>query len=133
MPQWAGSCWYYLRFIDPINSQCILDAEAEKYWMPVDLYVGGAEHTVLHLLYARFWHKVGLHAVLSTGILHWYVDQTAAETDLAKSSKQLHVSRLQRWTGSRGTQALCVVACRFCKIWVWSVTRSLSRGWSVRA
>lgn len=59
MPQWAGSCWYYLRFIDPHNSQRMLDAEAEKYWMPVDLYVGGAEHAVLHLLYARFWHKVG--------------------------------------------------------------------------
>ena len=58
MPQWAGSCWYYLRFIDPDNSQRLLDAEAEKYWMPVDLYVGGAEHAVLHLLYARFWHKV---------------------------------------------------------------------------
>ena len=58
MPQWAGSCWYYLRFIDPDNSQRMVDAEAEKYWMPVDLYVGGAEHAVLHLLYARFWHKV---------------------------------------------------------------------------
>lgn len=58
MPQWAGSCWYYLRFIDPTNSQRMLDGEAEKYWMPVDLYVGGAEHAVLHLLYARFWHKV---------------------------------------------------------------------------
>ncbi len=58
MPQWAGSCWYYLRFIDPDNTARICDAEAEKYWMPVDLYVGGAEHAVLHLLYARFWHKV---------------------------------------------------------------------------
>ena len=57
MPQWAGSCWYYLRFIDPTNASRMLDAEAEKYWMPVDLYVGGAEHAVLHLLYARFWHK----------------------------------------------------------------------------
>lgn len=63
MPQWAGSCWYYLRFIDPTNSQRMLDKEAEQYWMPVDLYVGGAEHAVLHLLYARFWHKVGLPAV----------------------------------------------------------------------
>ena len=63
MPQWAGSCWYYLRFIDPGNTQRMLDAEAEKYWMPVDLYVGGAEHAVLHLLYSRFWHKVQhLHA-----------------------------------------------------------------------
>jgi leucyl-tRNA synthetase len=58
MPQWAGSCWYYLRFIDPHNSQALVDPGKEKYWMPVDLYIGGAEHTVLHLLYARFWHKV---------------------------------------------------------------------------
>ena len=58
MPQWAGSCWYYLRYIDPHNTEAAWDAEKEKYWMPVDLYVGGAEHAVLHLLYARFWHKV---------------------------------------------------------------------------
>lgn len=58
MPQWAGSCWYYLRFIDPHNSERAWDPELEKAWMPVDLYVGGAEHAVLHLLYARFWHKV---------------------------------------------------------------------------
>ncbi|MGV3486447.1 MAG: leucine--tRNA ligase [Planctomycetaceae bacterium] len=58
MPQWAGSCWYYLRYIDPHNSSEFVDAEKEKAWMPVDLYVGGAEHAVLHLLYSRFWHKV---------------------------------------------------------------------------
>ena len=58
MPQWGGSCWYYLRYIDPKNDKVFCDAEKEKYWMPVDLYVGGAEHAVLHLLYARFWHKV---------------------------------------------------------------------------
>jgi leucyl-tRNA synthetase len=58
MPQWAGSCWYYLRFIDPKNPNAGWDPELEKRWMPVDLYVGGAEHAVLHLLYARFWHKV---------------------------------------------------------------------------
>ena len=58
MPQWAGSCWYYLRYIDPRNQTVFVDAAKEKYWMPVDLYVGGAEHAVLHLLYARFWHKV---------------------------------------------------------------------------
>jgi len=58
MPQWAGSCWYYLRYIDPNNDQRFVDPEKEKYWMPVDLYVGGVEHAVLHLLYARFWHKV---------------------------------------------------------------------------
>ena len=58
MPQWAGSCWYFLRFCDPHNSERFADADAERYWMPVDTYVGGAEHAVLHLLYARFWHKV---------------------------------------------------------------------------
>ena len=58
MPQWAGSCWYYLRYIDPKNSERPWDPEKERYWMPVDLYVGGAEHAVLHLLYSRFWHKV---------------------------------------------------------------------------
>ena len=58
MPQWAGSCWYYLRFIDPDNDDRLVDPEKEEYWMPVDLYVGGSEHAVLHLLYARFWHKV---------------------------------------------------------------------------
>ncbi|MDD4107693.1 MAG: class I tRNA ligase family protein [Prolixibacteraceae bacterium] len=58
MPQWAGSCWYYLRYIDPHNDNQIFDPEKEKYWMPVDLYIGGAEHAVLHLLYSRFWHKV---------------------------------------------------------------------------
>lgn len=57
MPQWAGSCWYYLRFIDPKNKNAFCDPNGEKYFMPVDLYVGGAEHAVLHLLYARFWHK----------------------------------------------------------------------------
>jgi leucyl-tRNA synthetase len=58
MPQWAGSCWYYLRFLDPTNRERLVDPAKERYWMPVDLYVGGAEHAVLHLLYARFWHKV---------------------------------------------------------------------------
>ena len=58
MPQWAGSCWYYLRFCDPRNNGLAWDRGREKYWMPVDLYVGGVEHAVLHLLYARFWHKV---------------------------------------------------------------------------
>ncbi len=58
MPNWAGSCWYYLRFCDPKNEKEPWNADIEKYWMPVDLYVGGAEHAVLHLLYARFWHKV---------------------------------------------------------------------------
>ena len=58
MPQWGGSCWYYLRYLDPKNNSQFCSEKAEKYWMPVDLYIGGAEHAVLHLLYARFWHKV---------------------------------------------------------------------------
>ena len=66
MPQWAGSCWYYLRFCDPRNEQAPWSAEAEQYWMPVDLYVGGAEHAVLHLLYSRFWHKV----LFDLGLVH---------------------------------------------------------------
>jgi len=66
MPQWAGSCWYYLRFCDPANSMEAWSAKAEQYWMPVDLYVGGVEHAVLHLLYARFWHKV----LYDCGLVH---------------------------------------------------------------
>ena len=66
MPQWAGSCWYYLRFCDPRNDREPWSQEAERYWMPVDLYVGGAEHAVLHLLYARFWHKV----MFDLGLVH---------------------------------------------------------------
>ncbi len=66
MPQWAGSCWYFLRFVDPTNTEAPFSPEAERYWMPVDLYVGGAEHAVLHLLYARFWHKV----LYDIGLVH---------------------------------------------------------------
>jgi len=66
MPQWAGSCWYYLRFCDPRNDEEPWSQAAENYWMPVDLYVGGAEHAVLHLLYARFWHKV----LFDLGLVH---------------------------------------------------------------
>jgi len=66
MPQWAGSCWYYLRFLDPNNEREAWSAQAERYWMPVDLYVGGVEHAVLHLLYARFWHKV----LYDCGLVH---------------------------------------------------------------
>jgi leucyl-tRNA synthetase len=67
MPQWAGSCWYYLRYIDPHNESQPWDPAKEKYWLPVDLYVGGAEHAVLHLLYSRFWHKVLFdHSLVST-------------------------------------------------------------------
>ena len=67
MPQWAGSCWYYLRFLDPKNNTELVAKEFENYWMPVDIYVGGSEHAVLHLLYARFWHKVLFDAgIIST-------------------------------------------------------------------
>ncbi|MEK3881656.1 leucine--tRNA ligase [Paenibacillus sp. PL2-23] len=66
MPQWAGSCWYYLRFIDPKNANEICSPEKQKEWLPVDLYIGGAEHAVLHLLYARFWHKV----LYDIGVVH---------------------------------------------------------------
>jgi leucyl-tRNA synthetase len=66
MPQWAGSCWYFLRFCDPHDERALISPEAERYWMPVDLYVGGAEHAVLHLLYSRFWHKV----LYDLGIVH---------------------------------------------------------------
>jgi leucyl-tRNA synthetase len=65
MPQWAGSCWYYLRYIDPKNTEALVDPEKEKYWGYPDLYIGGAEHAVLHLLYARFWH----HVLYDLGIL----------------------------------------------------------------
>ena len=58
MPQWAGSCWYYLRYMDPKNDAAAVDFERQKYWLPIDLYIGGAEHAVLHLLYSRFWHKL---------------------------------------------------------------------------
>ncbi len=58
MPQWAGSCWYYLRYLDPRDGERFVEPDVERYWMNVDLYVGGVEHAVLHLLYARFWHKV---------------------------------------------------------------------------
>lgn len=66
MPQWAGSCWYYLRYMDPNNDKAPFDPQLENYWMPVDLYIGGIEHAVLHLLYARFWHKV----LYDCGLVH---------------------------------------------------------------
>jgi leucyl-tRNA synthetase len=66
MPQWAGSCWYYLRYMDPHNTELPFAVEAEDYWGPVDLYIGGIEHAVLHLLYARFWHKV----LFDCGLVH---------------------------------------------------------------
>ena len=66
MPQWAGSCWYYLRYMDPFNTELPVDPATEQYWGPVDLYIGGVEHAVLHLLYARFWHKV----LYDVGLVH---------------------------------------------------------------
>lgn len=66
MPQWAGSSWYFLRYIDPKNDQALADPELLKHWLPVDIYIGGAEHAVLHLLYARFWHKV----LYDLGLVH---------------------------------------------------------------
>ena len=67
MPQWAGSCWYYLRYIDPKNDQALVDKDLEKYWSPVDFYVGGAEHATRHLIYARFWHKF----LFDIGVVHY--------------------------------------------------------------
>ncbi|MDG2222070.1 MAG: leucine--tRNA ligase [Rubripirellula sp.] len=92
MPQWAGSCWYYLRYIDPKNSEAMIDPEKEKAWMPVDLYVGGAEHAVLHLLYSRFWHKVlfdrghvstaePFNALINQGMILGEVEFTGYVTD----------------------------------------------------
>lgn len=77
MPQWAGSCWYYIRYLDPHNDKAFCAPEIEKYWMPVDLYVGGAEHAVLHLLYARFWHKVlyDIGAVTTKEPFHRLINQ----------------------------------------------------------
>ncbi|MBP5358165.1 MAG: class I tRNA ligase family protein, partial [Treponema sp.] len=91
MPQWAGSCWYYLRYIDPKNEKLFVDPEKEKYWMPVDLYVGGAEHAVLHLLYSRFWPKVlfdagvvstkePFHRLINQGMITSFAYQNAAKS-----------------------------------------------------
>ena len=96
MPQWAGSCWYYLRFADPGNSGQFLDPAIEKNWLPVDLYVGGAEHAVLHLLYARFWHKVlfdrGLvstcepfQRLVNQGMILGEVDESGKAEKMSKS------------------------------------------------
>jgi leucyl-tRNA synthetase len=92
MPQWAGSCWYYLRFLDPKNDKALVDPEIEKAWMPIDLYVGGAEHAVLHLLYARFWHKVlfdrgyvsmtePFHKLVNQGMILGEMEFTGYQTD----------------------------------------------------
>lgn len=104
MPQWAGSCWYYLRYIDPHNDESIISKEAEQYWMPVDLYVGGAEHAVLHLLYARFWHKVlydrgvvstpePFQRLVSQGMILGEVEYTVE--DEAGNSRRVDASRVE--------------------------------------
>ncbi|MCR5289143.1 MAG: leucine--tRNA ligase [Treponema sp.] len=91
MPQWAGSCWYYLRYIDPKNTEAFCDKAKEEYWMPVNLYVGGAEHAVLHLLYSRFWHKVlydvgvvstkePFHRLINQGMITSFAYQRANKT-----------------------------------------------------
>ncbi len=96
MPQWAGSCWYYLRFCDPKNSEAFIDPAKEKYWMPVDLYIGGAEHAVLHLLYARFWHKLlfdrghvttpePFHRLVNQGMILGEADENGKAEKMSKS------------------------------------------------
>ena len=96
MPQWAGSCWYYLRFCDPKNSDAFIDPAKEKYWMPVDLYIGGAEHAVLHLLYARFWHKLlfdrghvttpePFHRLVNQGMILGEADENGKAEKMSKS------------------------------------------------
>ena len=104
MPQWAGSCWYYLRFIDPKNSSEIVDREKEKTWMPVDLYIGGAEHAVLHLLYARFWHKVlfdrgyvshaePFHKLVNQGMILGEMEFTGFQTELRQWVSTVHAEK----------------------------------------
>lgn len=117
MPQWAGSCWYYLRFIDPQNKQAFVDPQRERAWMPVDLYVGGAEHAVLHLLYARFWHKVlydrghvsepePFRRLINQGMILGEMEYTAYRTEQAEWVSAEHVGRdaagnlIDRRTGS---------------------------------
>ena len=96
MPQWAGSCWYFLRFCDPKNGETFIDPEKEKYWLPVDLYVGGAEHAVLHLLYSRFWHKVlfdrghvsspePFHKLVNQGMILGEPDESGKAEKMSKS------------------------------------------------
>ncbi|MFN3198837.1 MAG: leucine--tRNA ligase [Bradymonadia bacterium] len=92
MPQWAGSCWYYLRYIDPHNNDALIDPELEKHWMPVDLYIGGAEHAVLHLLYARFWHKV-LYDVGAVSTLEPFVKLVHQGMILGEDGQKMSKSR----------------------------------------
>ena len=106
MPQWAGSCWYYLRYLDPRNSEAFVDPEIEKAWAPVDLYVGGAEHAVLHLLYARFWHKIlfdfgyvstkePFQRLVNQGMILGEMEYTGFQTDSGKwvSARDVEVDK----------------------------------------
>ena len=138
MPQWAGSCWYYLRFVDPGNGDFLVDKELEKYWLPVDLYVGGAEHAVLHLLYARFWHKVlydigvvtekePFQKLVSQGMILGEVEFTAcrdkagaflsAPDDGARSNPDLEIVKLSAEdVVKKGDGCVCVLhATRSCR------------------
>ncbi len=92
MPQWAGSCWYYLRYLDPKNMKAPIDPQKEKYWMNVDLYVGGAEHAVLHLLYSRFWHKV-LYDIGVVSTLEPFQKLTNQGMILGEDSQKMSKSR----------------------------------------
>jgi leucyl-tRNA synthetase len=92
MPQWAGSCWYYLRYLDPANDSGLCAPEKERYWMPVDLYVGGAEHTVLHLMYSRFWHKV-LYDLGYVGTKEPFAKLRHQGTILGEDSKKMSKAR----------------------------------------
>ncbi len=92
MPQWAGSCWYYLRYLDPKNPKAPIDPVKEKYWMNVDLYVGGAEHAVLHLLYSRFWHKV-LYDIGVVSTLEPFQKLTNQGMILGEDSQKMSKSR----------------------------------------
>ena len=117
MPQWAGSCWYYLRYIDPHNETALVDPAKERYWMPVDVYVGGAEHAVLHLLYARFWHMVLFDAgVVSTpepfaalrnqgmilGFSYRYLEDAQGKALPSSAGKQQE----DRWVLADGSEAM---------------------------
>ena len=126
MPQWAGSCWYYLRFMDPTNSDAIVDPAVVKYWGEVDSYIGGAEHAVLHLLYARFWHKflfdIGVvpsdepfFRLRNVGLILW--------PDGNKMSKSKAMSSILM-TSSQNTVPTRSVSTR----WVWLISLMLHPG-----
>lgn len=122
MPQWAGSCWYYLRYLDPNNNKEFCSKEKEQYWMPVNLYVGGVEHAVLHLLYARFWHKVlfdlGLvstsepfHRLVNQGMITSFAYQRANKTLVPLDEVETHgegedAGYYEKSTGEQLTQVI---------------------------